>query len=695
MQLLSPLALYGLLLLAIPVIVHLFRPRRVRQTPFSSLRWLHLTQQRLARRIQWHQILLFLLRAAFITLLVLALARPQWIGLGGAEPAERIIVLDVSRSMAYKPVEGATPMETARRVASELIARTPAGDRAAVLLADANVTVLSPLADDPTAVLAELEQVRAGHAGSDLSAALPIAEAMLATRREGARVQLYFITDAQQGAWRTADIEDFARRFDGKAEVNIIDVGVPSPRNAWIADARVAGDQLQVDVAAAGEPQSRTVQVTGAAPREVELRPGQVTSVSFTLRQRTGVAHIELNPKDALPDDDELDVLLDAGGAMRILLVTDDARQRAVHLLTALRVLDRTRRRLAIDVKAPAELFPADVDRCDVILLAGAGSVSHAAADALKQHVTAGGGLAIFGGPGAVTPPNVLPVSLETESRQAGESAAPIGGVDWDAPLFSGLLDPAVGDAALAHVKRYRRVTGDLATGHVLATVDGQHPLIVQWSIGDGRALLFATSADDAWWDLPRRSSFVPFVDRMLDVLGGASAPRVIEAGETITLHVDAPADGQTLTVIAPGGAEIQPALQPSGARTRLRLAEANEPGVYHIRYGDGDPQPAFVVRPARRDSLLDRGDADALAAAWSPMTVNMVSSESQRKALIAAQSRTSLWPLMMILASLVLLAEMYFAHKLCPRVQPVVTSPIVRHGPHMQTPPQHHAEAV
>src|SRR5438552_80817 len=71
MTLLAPLALIGALLLILPIIVHLFKPRKMRQTPFSSLRWLKQTHQRLSRRIEWHQWLLFLLRAGCILLLFL------------------------------------------------------------------------------------------------------------------------------------------------------------------------------------------------------------------------------------------------------------------------------------------------------------------------------------------------------------------------------------------------------------------------------------------------------------------------------------------------------------------------------------------------------------------------------------------------------------------------------------------------
>src|SRR5262245_21337291 len=102
LTLLAPWALAAGALLAVPILIHLFKPRRVRQTPFSSLRWLHLTPQKLSRRIQWHQVLLFLLRAGFIVLLVFALARPLLTAGGDGGSRECFIVLDVSHSMSYR-----------------------------------------------------------------------------------------------------------------------------------------------------------------------------------------------------------------------------------------------------------------------------------------------------------------------------------------------------------------------------------------------------------------------------------------------------------------------------------------------------------------------------------------------------------------------------------------------------------------
>src|ERR1041384_4049420 len=128
MTFLVPSALLGVLLLAIPIVVHLFKPRKMRQRPFSSLRWLKQTHQRLSRRIQWHQWLLFLMRAGCILLLVLALAKPL-MGLWGQRTSGgRFILVDVSRDMGYESPGQPTPLERAQELAQRLVEQSKPGD---------------------------------------------------------------------------------------------------------------------------------------------------------------------------------------------------------------------------------------------------------------------------------------------------------------------------------------------------------------------------------------------------------------------------------------------------------------------------------------------------------------------------------------------------------------------------------------
>src|SRR5437764_1310806 len=122
--LLAPFALVASALLAIPVIIHLLKPKRVRTMPFSSLRWLRASQHKLSRRIQWHQVLLFLLRAAFLIALVLALAKPIFSTSGRREFTERFIILDVSRSMNYEETGKDTPFVRGRKIAGALLGQS-------------------------------------------------------------------------------------------------------------------------------------------------------------------------------------------------------------------------------------------------------------------------------------------------------------------------------------------------------------------------------------------------------------------------------------------------------------------------------------------------------------------------------------------------------------------------------------------
>src|SRR3954464_12952621 len=115
--LLTPLALTAAGLLAIPVIIHLLKPKRVRTMPFSSLRWLRASQHKLSRRIQWHQVLLFLLRAALLAARaplaparVPAVAKPVFSTPGNRLLTERFVILDVSRSMNCEQPGAETPL---------------------------------------------------------------------------------------------------------------------------------------------------------------------------------------------------------------------------------------------------------------------------------------------------------------------------------------------------------------------------------------------------------------------------------------------------------------------------------------------------------------------------------------------------------------------------------------------------------
>jgi hypothetical protein len=99
MGFLSPVFLAAGLVVAVPLILHLFHRHDARRMAFPALRYLLRTEKEHARNIRLRQLLLLLLRMAAILLLVAAGARPFLRGGGGVhDPTATVIILDNSLS---------------------------------------------------------------------------------------------------------------------------------------------------------------------------------------------------------------------------------------------------------------------------------------------------------------------------------------------------------------------------------------------------------------------------------------------------------------------------------------------------------------------------------------------------------------------------------------------------------------------
>ena len=617
MSLLVPSAPFGVLLLAVPVLVHLFKPRKTRPIPFSSLRWLKATRQRLTRRIQWHQWLLFLCRAGVIALLVLALARPI-IGSRDASPvADRVLLLDVSRSMAYQLPGAPSSWESARDVARGLLRAPRPGQFTAVLAVDTQPRLLKSFEDDLSRGLAEVEGLQPGYADTHLSSALPIVERLVqSSRSRGRPLELIVLTDLQQGSWQQPGIRALVEGKLAPAQVRVVDVGPGNPANAWIASARVLdlglerGHLLVAEVgsvgSAAGERSIRLTGVAGLADevQPLKLQPGRNQRVAFRLPPGTmldgQVAVLRLEPADALPSDDTLYVPLDRAGATRVLLVEPetsgaDGRPVGLFIRAALAALDANQKEtLDVAVKPVAAVAAEDIRRAEVVVLAGAVALPATALASLETQVRAGAGLIVFVGPSPAVDffnqrlhrplqpaEGLTPFALTGTLRR--QTSAPSGLIDAQRqhPLLAGFFDPVHGGLADVRFRAYAQLQGAAGPNdQVLARFQDGTPALVDHPLGAGRVLLVNTSANDEWSDLPARRSFVPLLDRMIGYLSRGGQRRSFVAGEPVRLALpDWPA-AVAVEITLPSGKKLSAMPKEIQNQVVLALDEIAEPGV-------------------------------------------------------------------------------------------------------------------
>src|SRR5690606_31598102 len=123
MQLLYPGFLYALLVLAIPVLIHLFHFRRFKKVYFSNVQFLKsIQQQQASGKLLKHRLIL-LSRLAALLFLVLAFARP-YIPLTKNQNLQHLtrvsIFIDNSYSMQLQNAKGIL-LDEARRKAKEIV----------------------------------------------------------------------------------------------------------------------------------------------------------------------------------------------------------------------------------------------------------------------------------------------------------------------------------------------------------------------------------------------------------------------------------------------------------------------------------------------------------------------------------------------------------------------------------------------
>jgi hypothetical protein len=154
----APWALWGLLLLAGPVLVHLLSRRAAKRTPFPSLQLLRAERLPPVSRRRLDDRGLLLLRLAAVLAAVLAMARPvppTGTGAGGTgADVPRVLVIDTSARMARAGTGGVSPGDEADRLADSLTRTT--------------ARVLRVLTAEPAAVLPAAAAWLARHGGGEL-----------------------------------------------------------------------------------------------------------------------------------------------------------------------------------------------------------------------------------------------------------------------------------------------------------------------------------------------------------------------------------------------------------------------------------------------------------------------------------------------------------------------------------------------
>lgn len=225
----NPALVGGVLLAAVPLVIHLLNRQRHKPMPWAAMRFVLAAYKQTRRRVRLENLLLLLLRMAAVAALALAVARP-FTGsegpLSGLTESRRdvAIVIDASASTGYQG-EIDTVFERILVRARSLVEGLDGGrgDRVHLVLGGAWPRLISW--GDPGAALAALDTLQEP-TDEELDLALCLAEVLEFAREEAAstqesRVEVHVLTDLQRNVFtRDALAESGAAPFDGPLETD-------------------------------------------------------------------------------------------------------------------------------------------------------------------------------------------------------------------------------------------------------------------------------------------------------------------------------------------------------------------------------------------------------------------------------------------------------------------------------------------
>ena len=213
----------------IPIAIHLLRKRRRVTIRWAAMQLLQKVIDQQSKRSRIQQLILLLLRIAALLLFALAIARPFLQGDGqsnsvlSVRPSKVwIMLVDTSYSMGYQSegsrsvgsqsaglfVSGQSRMDRAKQLLSQLVNESQAGDAfALVVIDDPSRPVIGIPSFDAPSTQAEIQRLSESACGSDLNAALSIANDIAADCKSNASlpqdIEVVIVSDLGSDAWQS------------------------------------------------------------------------------------------------------------------------------------------------------------------------------------------------------------------------------------------------------------------------------------------------------------------------------------------------------------------------------------------------------------------------------------------------------------------------------------------------------------
>ncbi|HEX5447099.1 MAG TPA: BatA domain-containing protein, partial [Pirellulales bacterium] len=585
------LALWGSLLVAVPVLIHLINLLRHRRVPWAAMEFLLESQRRNSTWIKLKQLLLLLLRMAAVAGVVALVAQPigchELNRLLSGHKSQHIVLLDDSFSMSDR-WSSTTAFDEAKAVVARIgeeLSRQPLGQSFTLLrfsragrasdTSPADFLQEKVTTDFGQRLQDALRLMRPSQQAMGPDAALRAIET-LSQRHADEEQVVYLVSDFRANDWDEPDqlAKTLSRLDSSGVQLRLINCVDAARANLSIAEleplrgTRAAGVPFYMAVTVANygseaaEGVSVLLQEDGQARPALSIdriAPGERETRRFSVFFSTAGEHTIAASlaSDPVAADNLRFAVVDLPPTVHVLLIDGSADTAgARYLAAALAPGGAVKTGIDPQIEPPSYLNRKPLDKFQAVYLLDVGHLDAPAIEALEAFVGQGGGLGVFLGDACRAGfynealyrdgDGVFPMPLGAKTQLLVDRLEK--GADFevsDHPIFrvfagerNSYLTGVLIDWYMAVPKSWSP-PADSST-RVLARLRNGAPLAVERKFGEGRVVAFTTTAAPTWNNWGRNPSFVVAMLEMQSYLASPAAADVQRlVGAPIELELD------------------------------------------------------------------------------------------------------------------------------------------------------------
>lgn len=721
-----PFLLFGSALGIAPILIHLLNRRRFRIIRWAAMKFLFESQRKNYRRIRLEHLLLLLVRTLILVLLPVALAQPRiardsLAALMATSGSRHVFLfLDNSFSMGYQ-TGSRTLLDQAKSTAKSLLETLKEGDKVSFyLVADVPTGVIKEPSYNLKTVSAELESVTLSHGSTDIPAALIEAARIVRESSTSSQREVYLLTDLQQAGWKLEgagkdpEFHKELNELSKRSDVFLIDLGKNDAMNAAVTEIKtsqkmvLAGEMTSFEATVCNFGKQEIPKIVahfsvdnrkqGSSALRIPAREKATVRFNYVFRDREPhIVSLRLDPDD-LPLDDFHYAVLDPVDSVRILCVDGmpgggPGEGETRYLKVALAPTG-SQSPLSPEIATPFSLKPSSFLDYQVIILANVGLVTPETVDALEHYVREGGALLVFPGDRVDTRfyneklfregQGLLPGLLDGVVEKQED---PLGPCFFDPrspghpilAMFQGLQTTPLSSVL---VSKYFRVLlpQESPDTTVACRYNSGDPAILEKKFGLGRVMLYTTTADADWTNLPQKPVFLPMLHESIFFLIQGKNPRKnLAVGESYRRFLKPQEySGRFSIRRAPeflGAARTEPdrdekSVLLAGIQTQeqfiLEFGDARSAGVYRVERSDvAGSLDLFCVNVPPEEGDLQKISVEQLRKAFPGFQFQYTTGESGFKpAAETRQSPLELWKTLLGIVLVLVCLESFLAHR-------------------------------